>query len=55
MTSKSRHSGADRNPARNTLREADKNEMLSRFAENYLTVWIPACAGMTQFVILEGI
>jgi hypothetical protein len=30
-----------------TSREADKITMLSRFAGDYLIIWIPACAGMT--------
>ena len=30
-----------------TSREADKTAMLSRFAEGFLIIWIPACAGMT--------
>jgi hypothetical protein len=29
-------------------READKTAMLSRFAEDFLIIWIPACAGMTD-------
>jgi len=27
--------------------------MLSRFAEDFLFIWIPACAGMTQFCAID--
>jgi hypothetical protein len=30
-----------------TSREADRTAMLSRFAGDFLIIWIPACAGMT--------
>jgi hypothetical protein len=42
-----RHSRAGGNPAINNFREADKTALLCRYA-NYLIIWIPACAGMTQ-------
>jgi len=32
-------------------READKTAMLSRFAGDFLIIWIPACAGMTLFSV----
>jgi hypothetical protein len=32
MMLKNRHSGAGRNPAKNAIRAADKNERLTRFA-----------------------
>ena len=36
-----------------TSREADKTTMLSRVAGDFLIIWIPACAGMTQFCANE--
>ncbi|MDO8988696.1 MAG: hypothetical protein Q7U91_03600 [Sideroxyarcus sp.] len=48
MKNMNRHSGGGRNPAKSISRAADKTIMQSRFAGNYLTDWIPACAGMTK-------
>jgi hypothetical protein len=47
-----RHSRAGGNPARIKTREADKTAMLTRYA-GYLIHWIPACAGMTGFEIID--
>src|SRR5450759_1015226 len=37
------------NPLDRHSRAGDKSEMLSRYAGDFLIIWIPACAGMTQF------
>ncbi|MFZ2302628.1 MAG: hypothetical protein WAW10_12275 [Gallionella sp.] len=48
-----RHSRAGGNPAKQTRREADKTIVFGSLRENYSINWIPACAGMTQFVANE--
>ena len=46
MNPLARHSGAGRNPAKQTSREADKTVVPLR--GEFFINWIPACAGMTQ-------
>jgi HlyD family secretion protein len=46
-----RHSGAGRNPARAIIRVANETTLWARYRGEYLTNWIPACAGMTGFCL----
>ena len=48
-----RHSRKSGNPANQTRREADKTMFLVRYARIVQYNWIPAFAGMTQFVANE--
>jgi hypothetical protein len=44
-----RHSRAGGNPAMANIPRSGQNRGVARFAEDFLIIWIPACAGMTQF------
>ena len=49
-----RHSREGGNPAIKTCRKADKTKVLSHLRGNLLINWIPACAGMTQFWLMDN-
>jgi len=44
-----------RESSNKTFREADKTGVLSRFAEHISINWIPACAGMTGFRLMDNL
>jgi hypothetical protein len=48
-----RHSREGGNPAKKNGPHSDQRLKLSCFAGNDLIVWIPACAGMTQFLSMD--
>jgi hypothetical protein len=47
------HSRAGGNPAIKNTPHSGQSLKLSCFAGNDLIVWIPACAGMTQFLSMD--
>jgi hypothetical protein len=50
-----RHSRVGGNPVNQSIpREAEQRSGFVRYAD-VCPCWIPACAGMTQFVFVEGI
>jgi len=48
-----RHTGESRYPAMKIRREADKTKLLSHLRGDFLIIWIPAFAGMTQFFLMN--
>jgi hypothetical protein len=48
-----RHSRAGGNPALTNIPRSGQSLVLSCCAGNDLIVWIPACAGMTQFLSMD--
>ena len=44
---------AGRNPVMKKIRVADKTLMLSTLTGDFSIFWIPACAGMTEFFLMD--